>query len=221
MSQQIHSPFSDPHSVSCRLVDKHKEDRLAFTSPLKKYTPHGYTKICYVGGTVLCWLLVSGKALFPAPHFCSSAHHLLFSLVFVCAIATLLFCTCKVLAQGKAQTFTARSYKSSPFWNIIVFYAVVCFIGVMSAQANAQEVWTLRTAAEDKNWKAVTYGNNTFVAVSDSGVMTSPDGYWDVKGPKSTLPGPPLAQPTLQSPPVPNRDEEDFKAPPPGRFPNV
>jgi len=90
-------------------------------------------------------------------------------------------CTCKVLVQGKAQTFTARSYKSSPYSNFIVLYAVVCFIGVMSAQANAQEVWTSRTSAADIDWQSVTYGNNLFVAVSSTGtagksVMTSPDG---------------------------------------------
>ena len=40
--------------------------------------------------------------------------------------------------------------------------------------------WTSRTSAADNNWRAVTYGNGLFVAVSYSGsgnrVMTSPDG---------------------------------------------
>jgi len=42
---------------------------------------------------------------------------------------------------------------------------------------------------------------------------------WDMKGPESTLPGPPLPESSLQSPPALNSDEEDFKAPPPRAIP--
>jgi len=40
--------------------------------------------------------------------------------------------------------------------------------------------WTSRTSAADNGWLSVTYGNDLFVAVANSGtnnrVMTSPDG---------------------------------------------
>jgi len=53
--------------------------------------------------------------------------------------------------------------------------------GMHAASASTGITWTSRTSASDNDWGwGVTYGNGTFVAVSDSGsgnrVMTSPDG---------------------------------------------
>ena len=195
MSQQIHSPFSDPHSVSWWLVDKDQKGRLAFPSPLTNRIPYGNAKIrCYVVVTILCCLLLGVRAWFAAAHF-----------IFVTAIALVLLCTCKLLDQRKAQdklrtaqasevgipshyellqplekTFTARPYKSSPFSNFRGICGMFFCIWLMATPTSAQEVWTSRTSAADNFWNSVTYGNSIFVAVAYSGignrVMTSPNG---------------------------------------------
>ena len=52
--------------------------------------------------------------------------------------------------------------------------------GLSNISANVNNTWTVRTSADDIAWRAVAYGNQTFVAVANSGTgsraMTSPDG---------------------------------------------
>ena len=58
--------------------------------------------------------------------------------------------------------------------------ALVSSVAIMSQQVRADGItWTARNAAEANQWSSVTFGNGTFVAVSNSGtnrVMTSTDG---------------------------------------------
>ena len=58
--------------------------------------------------------------------------------------------------------------------------ALVSSVAIMSQQVRADgTTWTARSAAEANQWSSVTFGNGTFVAVSNSGtnrVMTSTDG---------------------------------------------
>lgn len=56
---------------------------------------------------------------------------------------------------------------------------VIVATGGQVATSPDGSTWTARTAAEANDWRAVTFGKNTFVAVADTGtnrVMTSPDG---------------------------------------------
>ena len=65
--------------------------------------------------------------------------------------------------------------------------ALVSSVAIMSQQVRADgTTWTARSAAEANQWSSVTFGNGTFVAVSNSGtdrIMTSPDGItWTPRG---------------------------------------
>jgi outer membrane protein OmpA-like peptidoglycan-associated protein len=64
--------------------------------------------------------------------------------------------------------------------NLGLALALVCSVAIMSQQVRADgTTWTARSAAEANQWTSVTFGNGTFVAVSNNGtnrVMTSTDG---------------------------------------------
>jgi len=64
--------------------------------------------------------------------------------------------------------------------NLGLALALVCSVAIMSQQVRADgTTWTARSAAEANQWSSVTFGNGTFVAVSNNGtnrVMTSTDG---------------------------------------------
>lgn len=64
--------------------------------------------------------------------------------------------------------------------NLGLALALVSSVAIMSQQVRADGItWTARSAAEASFWSSVTFGNGTFVAVSNSGtnrVMTSTDG---------------------------------------------
>ena len=64
--------------------------------------------------------------------------------------------------------------------NLGLALALVSSVAIMSQQVRADGItWTARNAAEANQWSSVTFGNGTFVAVSNSGtnrVMTSTDG---------------------------------------------
>ncbi|CAB5028322.1 unannotated protein [freshwater metagenome] len=69
---------------------------------------------------------------------------------------------------------------SKIFRNLGLALALVSSVAIMSQQVRADgTTWTARSAAEANQWSSVTFGNGTFVAVSNSGtnrVMTSTDG---------------------------------------------
>ena len=69
---------------------------------------------------------------------------------------------------------------SKIFRNLGLALALVSSVAIMSQQVRADgTTWTARSAAEANPWSSVTFGNGTFVAVSNSGtnrVMTSTDG---------------------------------------------
>ena len=64
--------------------------------------------------------------------------------------------------------------------NLGLALALVSSVAIMSQQVRADgTTWTARSAAEANPWSSVTFGNGTFVAVSNNGtnrVMTSTDG---------------------------------------------
>ncbi len=64
--------------------------------------------------------------------------------------------------------------------NLGLALALVSSVAIMSQQVRADgTTWTARSAAEANQWTSVTFGNGTFVAVSNNGtnrVMTSTDG---------------------------------------------
>ena len=69
---------------------------------------------------------------------------------------------------------------SKIFRNLGLALALVSSVAIMSQQVRADgTTWTARSAAEANQWSSVTFGNGTFVAVSNNGtnrVMTSTDG---------------------------------------------
>jgi outer membrane protein OmpA-like peptidoglycan-associated protein len=69
---------------------------------------------------------------------------------------------------------------SKIFRNLGLALALVSSVAIMSQQVRADgTTWTARSAAEANQWSSVTFGNGTFVAVSNYGtnrVMTSTDG---------------------------------------------
>jgi len=69
---------------------------------------------------------------------------------------------------------------SKIFRNLGLALALVSSVAIMSQQVRADgTTWSARSAAEANQWSSVTFGNGTFVAVSNNGtnrVMTSTDG---------------------------------------------
>jgi 6-phosphogluconolactonase (cycloisomerase 2 family) len=116
--------------------------------------------------------------------------------LFVAVAATTTSTTTAVMTSSDGFTWTARSGAEANSWRSVT-YASGLFVAVSSDGTNrvmtsdsgvTQEIssfenngatWTARSASEAASWRAITYGNGMFVAVSTDAtnrVMTSEDG---------------------------------------------